>query len=226
MYCIAHEVFQSFFAKNFILILYHFVTSSHLINTGSLINILSTRLGNLILYSSQSIYPSIHMDRCLLLPSKIRSEMTELLESMGYLQARAVSSPINGEVLIRPVCHSKDTSVREFRQYMCIGQCTKGRRTIIVWMIRPTVNYLDCELKKVRIKFERIIGGAVVGPSIMIGCNGRFQWVGNPSLFSSTMMQLFSHMSNKMSSSQFITAVSLSKVGTLQMYPKGVPRVS
>ena len=68
------------------------------------------------------------------------------------------------------------------------------------------------EMKKLKAKFRRIRGGVIVGPSVTIGCNGGFQWIlGNPHLISSTLLQLFTHISGKVSS-QFIASAFLAGV--------------
>ena len=80
------------------------------------------------------------------------------------------------------------------------------------------------ELKKARIKFIIIIAGEVSGPSLTIGFNGGFQWVGNPSHLSSTLLQVFSHISGKMASTEFENSISASSTAAISCYPGGVPR--
>ena len=59
------------------------------------------------------------------------------------------------------------------------------------------------ELKKCTVRFKKAGGGAVAGPSLTVGQNGGFQWIGNPSHFSSTMLRTLAYMSNGMLSSEF-----------------------
>jgi hypothetical protein len=80
------------------------------------------------------------------------------------------------------------------------------------------------EIKKVVIKFRRVSGGKIVGPSLTIGCNGGFQWIGTSSMLSSTLVQAFTHMSTRMDGSKFVRAVSSSDGGPASVYPSGVPK--
>ena len=80
------------------------------------------------------------------------------------------------------------------------------------------------ELRKSTMKFRRVGRGTIVGPTLTIGENGGFQWIGNPSSVSITMSQAFSHMSMRMSSAQFRQALSNSRIGTLGQYPLGVAK--
>jgi hypothetical protein len=79
------------------------------------------------------------------------------------------------------------------------------------------------EMKKVTIKFRRVCQGEVIGPALTLGCNGGFQWIGNHTSIASTLFQAFGHMSMKMTSREFISTVSQSKSGSLNVYPAGVP---
>lgn len=80
------------------------------------------------------------------------------------------------------------------------------------------------ESRKATFKFRRIGNGTVIGPTLTIGQNGGFQWIGYPSCISSTMSQAFNHMSAKMSSTQFRQILSRSKIGTLFQYPSGIAK--
>jgi hypothetical protein len=81
------------------------------------------------------------------------------------------------------------------------------------------------EHNKVRVKFVRISNGNIVGPSLTLGCNGGFQWIGVPSAMASTLNQVFTHMSSRMATDTFFEAISLSEIGSNRVYPSGVPRM-
>ena len=80
------------------------------------------------------------------------------------------------------------------------------------------------ELKRVVMKFRRIVDGNVVGPALTLGNNGGIQWIGSPSLISSTLKQFFNHAASKIATEEFSQSVSRSVIGTINVYPAGVKR--
>lgn len=116
----------------------------HGVHGNTRIATLKTHLAVFLLNSSQCMFPNIHCDRCMLLPSKIRSEMSKLLSNMGYLETRSIVVEDEQTKILSHNISQDHVEITEFRQYICIGKCTTGDNTIVVWMIRPTVNYLEC----------------------------------------------------------------------------------
>jgi hypothetical protein len=80
------------------------------------------------------------------------------------------------------------------------------------------------EMKKVRIKFFTTRVGTSQGPSLTLGSNGGFQWMGNPSALASTLAQFFCHVAARMQTREFRDAVSRASTGTRPKYPSCVPR--
>jgi hypothetical protein len=78
------------------------------------------------------------------------------------------------------------------------------------------------EMNKVRVKFIMITDNSIVGPSLTLGCNGGFQWIGAPSNIASTLHQIFTHMSYKMATDLFFTAIHESNVGANNVSPSSV----
>ncbi len=100
--------------------------------------------GTFLMYGSQCRYPLRHKDRCILLPPVIRAELSALLESMGYLEIRSIRHGEEGILLLRPTQPLGSTTVRKLRQYRRIGEYRFRSSTVLLWMLRPTVNYKDC----------------------------------------------------------------------------------
>jgi hypothetical protein len=82
------------------------------------------------------------------------------------------------------------------------------------------------EMRKVKIKFVNVLGSQYKGPSLTLGMNGGFQWIGNPSRFSDTIVKYFKYAANKMSTPEFSRALKVSVIGTSSIYPSGVPRAN
>jgi hypothetical protein len=78
------------------------------------------------------------------------------------------------------------------------------------------------EMNKVRVKFIMITDNSIVGSSLTLGCNGGFQWIGAPSNIASTLHQIFTHMSYKMATDLFFTAINESNVGASNVNPSSV----
>ncbi len=323
------------------------VCPDHGVQAKCRVALMKTRSNTLLMYGSQCRYPSKHLDRCMVMPLKIQDEVSQLLNSMNYFEIRSFRRTDGDGLVILSTNGGKSNRLREMRQYLSIGSCMLGDITAIVWMIRPTINYMKCiftcradqynsvtsairgvvsarvpdtdvqrnlsfeqkaisadhiavtvsgtlashmiqanisnevgakissvsmggstlnitllrndslgrlvidpvimnsklvgslmsdssedttrvqvtkEIRKCTMKFKRVAKDAVAGPSLTIGENGGFQWVGNPGCLSSTMLQAFTHMSNRMSSVEFKAALSRSQVGVLGAYPSGVPK--
>ena len=116
----------------------------HGIKGATRIATMKTLVGTFLLNSSQCVYPDKHIDRSILLPLIIKFQISQLLESMGYLDINFVKGPIDGHVKLTHLITTTGTRVTEFRQYILIGTHTRVNDTILVWMIRPTINYMTC----------------------------------------------------------------------------------
>ena len=103
----------------------------HEVNGPSSVNMMITKFGTLLLYSSQSVYPSLHIDRCIIMPEVIRSQMCELMESMGYLLIRTVLPAVITGTIIPYVLNSNATRDLDIR----IKSVSMGRSTLNVTMI-------------------------------------------------------------------------------------------
>ncbi len=65
--------------------------------------LLPMHYGTFLLYSIQCRYPSRHyVDRCILLPQRIRAEQSRLLNYLGYLKIRYVKHEDKATLLLRP----------------------------------------------------------------------------------------------------------------------------
>lgn len=62
------------------------------------------------------------------------------------------------------------------------------------------------------------------GPSLVIGENGGFQWLGNPSDISESLSSIFSFMNNNMKSEEFIRVIPRSNSMVKYIYPSGIKR--
>ena len=328
---------------------------THGVRSRSRVVLMKTTMGEFLLRQSQCLYPSKYADRCLLMPELVRAQMYDLLCSMGYSQIRSLSVTATGDRILSPIVHKGTTRLREFRQCLAIGHVGIGDTAVTVWMVRPTLSYLQCHIvcdahqytsmvslltglvmarggeykarnglefsreylgdgTKVRIvvfrdavsyaltsssltelgigykiynismgcsvintlalrtsqqsgsssplvtpipifpdirifkaltsfksqtvsgitfeplmnkivmKFRQLVRGRVVGPTVTIGRNGGFQYNGDPSVLSSTLKQLFVHMSLKMATSEFTKAIASAGLGVMGCYPCGVPK--
>jgi hypothetical protein len=91
----------------------------------------------------------MYLDKCLAMPSIIATQLESLLEQFDYNVIRsvwrnAVTMPSH---LFTEATHPKGyevTPVRELRQCICIGAVNLGHYTVVLWMIRPAINYLEC----------------------------------------------------------------------------------
>lgn len=63
-----------------------------------------------------------------------------------------------------------------------------------------------------------------LGPTLIIGRNGGFQWTGSPSNIAESMLALFAFMSSNIRTKSFIEAVSASSCMIKYIYPSGVAR--
>ena len=80
------------------------------------------------------------------------------------------------------------------------------------------------ERNKVVTKFRRVPGEKIVDPTLTLGKNGGFQWIGSSSSLSNTLLQFFSHASSRMTSPEFREAIKQSNTGRLADYPSGIAR--
>jgi hypothetical protein len=62
------------------------------------------------------------------------------------------------------------------------------------------------------------------GPSLILGCNGGFQWTGNPTSMSESLHVMFALMSFNIKQVPFANSIAHSRVMTKYVYPSGVPR--
>eukprot|EP00957_Ditylum_brightwellii_P065908 4998494-Ditylum_brightwellii.AAC.1 len=68
------------------------------------------------------------------------------MESLGYYEVRSIISS-DEEKRLTTLIIPNGLIVRELRQYICIGQVRIGPHSVVVWMVRPTVNYMDCVIE-------------------------------------------------------------------------------
>ncbi len=87
------------------------------------------------------------MDRDTTLPYIIDKQIDTMLKELGYSQIRSLKSEELYTHLLTSKSYKHSETIREFRQCLCIGTVKIGLFTVILWMIRPTVNYLTavCE---------------------------------------------------------------------------------
>ncbi len=84
---------------------------------------------------------------------------------------------------------------------------------------------LDIEItpKCIRLKYHTGTSFGL-GPSLMIGCNGDFQWLGNPIHIVDSLSAMFAFMNKNIKTSQFVDAISKSTIIQRYVYPMGIPR--
>ena len=97
----------------------------------------------------QTTHPCMYLDKCLTMPSVIATQLESLLEEFDYNVIRSVckNTVTMRSHLFTEATHPEGyevTPVRELRQCICIGAVNLGHYTVVLWMIRPTINYLEC----------------------------------------------------------------------------------
>ncbi len=62
------------------------------------------------------------------------------------------------------------------------------------------------------------------GPTLIMGCNGGFQWLGNPTNIAESLCGIFAFMSSNIMKPQFVSAISKSTTMQQYIYPAGIQR--
>ena len=80
---------------------------------------------------------------------------------------------------------------------------------------------IEIDTRCVRIKYHtsRSLG---TGPCLIIGENGGFQWLGNPSDISESLSSMFAFMNSNMRGSDFMRAIAASRCMIKYVYPSGI----
>jgi hypothetical protein len=320
----------------------------HGVETAARIVTLELRSTKFLLRSNQCIHPSLHMDRDATLPHIVNKQTDAMLKELGYSQIRSLKFDGSYTGLFTSESGEHSELISKFRQCVCIGTVKVGLSTVILWMIRPTVNYLEAvyecsraelsmvksrirsvakslrsdinvmsgitfeemytrsgwvklivkgallaslmslesskdldlkissvsmggsilnvtilqpnedgvcvtpvimniniirslthqtnksvlgmqfypEMRKVRVKFVNMSSSQLRGPSLTLGMNGGFQWIGSPSRLSDTIVQYFRYAANKMATPEFSRALKMLVIGISSVYPGGVPRAN
>jgi hypothetical protein len=83
---------------------------------------------------------------------------------------------------------------------------------------------IDCKLRCITVKYHTNVSLGK-GPSMVFGCNGGIQWVGNPMHISQSLHYIICSMNKGMLSKGFLQCTSQSHEMVKNIYPKGVSRV-
>ncbi len=82
---------------------------------------------------------------------------------------------------------------------------------------------VEATSKSVRLKYHTSTNFGL-GPCLIIGCNGGFQWLGNPIYIADSLSVMFAFMSSNIRTGQFVDAISKSTNMQRYVYPTGIQR--
>ena len=77
--------------------------------------------------------------------------------------------------------------------------------------------------RSVKLKYHTSMSFGL-GPSLIMGCNGGFQWLGNPTNIAESLCGIFAFMSSNIMKTQFVSAISKSTSMQQYIYPAGIQR--
>jgi len=84
---------------------------------------------------------------------------------------------------------------------------------------------IDIETMATCVKMKYNINrSSAIGPSMCLGCNGGFQYIGGPKHISESLSSLFALMSRNMRTQEFLQAILQSRSMVKYIYPSGVKK--